>query len=126
MSFIVQVSDGWCDHLNIFGNDYDTKDRTFVRVYVHVDDLAIAFISASNRNKLNRFDIFNVGVEKSITALELLNKFKEISGMPIKFRYLAHRDGDLSAYYAVSSKAFKKTDWQPEINIKKIYEDTWR
>ena len=55
-----------------------------------------------------------------------MSKFEEISGVPIKFKYLPRRDGDLSAFWADPSKAFKKMSWKPERNIKNICEDTWR
>jgi UDP-glucose 4-epimerase len=59
------------------------------------------------------------------TVLELVSKYKEISGVPIKFKYSPRRNGDLAAFSADSSKAFEMMSWKPERNIKKICEDTW-
>ena len=126
MPFIAQVADGRREYLNIFGNDYDTSDGTGARDYIHVVDLALAHISALYQNKLDKFEILNIGVGKSTTVFELLKKFEKVSGATIKFKYLPRRDGDLSAFWADSSKAFKKMNWQPVRNIKKICEDTWR
>ena len=126
MPYIAQVADGRCEYLNIFGNDYDTADGTGARDYIHVVDLALAHTSAFNQNKLDRFEVLNIGAGKSTTVLELVSKFEEISGVPIKFKYLPRREGDLAAFWADSSKAFEKTSWKPERNIKKICEDTWR
>jgi len=125
MPYIAQVADGRREHLNVFGNDYETADGTGARDYIHVVDLALAHIGALNQNKLNKFEILNVGAGKSTTVLELLKKFEETSGVTINFKYLPRRDGDLAAFWADSSKAFEKIDWQPERNIKKICEDTW-
>ena len=75
---------------------------------------------------LNKFEIYNIGAGKSTTVLELVNKFEKISGVPIKFKYLPRREGDLPAFWADSSKALEKMGWQPERSIKKICEDTWR
>jgi len=75
---------------------------------------------------LNKFEILNIGVGKSTTVLELLKKFEKTSGIKIKFKYLPRREGDLAAFWADSSKAFTKMNWQPEGNINKICEDTWR
>jgi UDP-glucose 4-epimerase len=125
MPFIAQVADGRREYLNIFGNDYDTSDGTGARDYIHVVDLALAHISALNQSKLDKFEILNIGVGKSTTVFELLKKFEEVSGVAIEFKYLPRRDGDLSAFWADSSKAIEKMDWQPERNIKKICEDTW-
>jgi UDP-glucose 4-epimerase len=126
MPYIAQVADGRREHLNIFGNDYDTSDGTGARDYIHVVDLALAHISALNQNKLNKFEVLNIGGEKSTTVLELIKSFEDTSGVPIKSKYLPRREGDLAVFWADSSKAFEKTNWKPERNIKKICEDTWR
>ena len=126
MPYIAQVADGRRDHLNIFGNDYDTSDGTGARDYIHVVDLALAHIGALNQSKLDKFEVLNIGGGKSTTVLELIKSFEETSGIPIKFKYLPRRDGDLAAFWANSSKASEKMSWKPERNIKKICEDTWR
>ena len=126
MPYIAQVADGRREHLNIFGNDYETSDGTGARDYIHVVDLALAHVSSLNRNKFDRFEVLNIGAGKSTTVLELVSKFEEISGVPIKFKYLPRREGDLAAFWANSSKASEKMSWKPERNIKKICEDTWR
>ena len=124
--YIAQVADGRREYLNIFGNDYETADGTGARDYIHVVDLALAHIGALNKNKLDRFEVLNIGSGKSTTVLELVSKFEEISGVPIKFKYLPRREGDLTAFWADSSKAFETISWKTERNIKNICEDTWR
>jgi len=126
MPYIAQVADGRREYLNIFGNDYDTGDGTGARDYIHVVDLALADISALNQNKLDRFEVLNIGAGKITTVLELVSKFEEISGVPIKFKYLPRREGDLAAFWADSSKAFEMMSWKTERNIKNICVDTWR
>jgi UDP-glucose 4-epimerase len=126
MPYIAQVADGRREYLNIFGNDYDTADGTGARDYIHVVDLALAHTSVLNQNKLDRFEVLNIGAGKSTTVLELVSKFEEISGVPIKFTYLPRREGDLAAFWADSLKSSEKMSWKPEKNIKKICEDTWR
>ena len=126
MPYIAQVADGRREHLNIFGNDYETVDGTGARDYIHVVDLALAHTRALNQNKLDKFEVLNIGAGKSTTVLELIKSFEKTSGVTIKFKYLPRREGDLAAFWADSSKAFDKTSWKPEKNIKKICEDTWR
>jgi UDP-glucose 4-epimerase len=126
MPYIAQVADGRHEYLNIFGNDYDTSDGTGSRDYIHVVDLALAHTSALSQNELNKFEIFNIGGGMGTTVLELVSKFEEISGVPIKFKYLPRREGDLAAFWADSSKAFERMSWKPKRNIKMICEDTWR
>ena len=126
MPYIAQVADGRREHLNIFGNDYDTPDGTGARDYIHVVDLALAHTGALDQSKLDKFEILNIGRGKSTTVIELIKSFEETCGVPIKFRYSPRRDGDLAAFWANSSKASEKMSWKPERNIKKICEDTWR
>ena len=126
MPYIAQVADGRREHLNIFGSDYETADGTGARDYIHVIDLALAHISALNKNELNNFEILNIGGGIGTTVLELVSKFEEISGVPIKFKYLPRREGDLAAFWADSSKAFEIMSWKTERNIKNMCEDTWR
>ena len=76
MPYIAQVADGRREHLNIFGNDYETADGTGARDYIHVVDLALAHTSALNQNKLNKFEILNIGGGKSTTVLELIKSLK--------------------------------------------------
>ena len=126
MPYIAQVADGRREYLSIFGNDYETADGTGARDYVHVVDLALAHISALNQNKLNNFEILNIGGGKGTTVFELLKTFEKTCGISIKFKYLPRRDGDLAAFWANSSKSYEKMRWKPERNINKICEDTWR
>ena len=126
MPYIAQVANGRREYLNIFGNDYETIDGTGARDYIHVVDLALAHTSALNQNKMNNFEILNIGGGKGTTVFELLKIFEETCGISIKFKHLPRRDGDLAAFWANSSKAFEKMSWKPEKNIKNICEDTWR
>ena len=126
MPYIAQVADGRRENLNIFGNDYETADGTGARDYIHVVDLAHAHTFALSQNKLNKFEVLNIGGGKSTTVLELLKSFEEAADVSIEFGYLPRRNGDLDAFWADFSKASEKMDWQPERNIKKICQDTWR
>ena len=126
MPYIAQVADGRREYLNIFGNDYDTSDGTGARDYIHVVDLAHAHMCALSQNKLNKFEVLNIGAGKSTTVLELLKNFEDITGVTINFKYLPRRLGDLAVFWADSSKAFEIMSWKTERNIKNICEDTWR
>ena len=65
MPYIAQVADGRREHLNIFGNDYETADGTGARDYIHVVDLALAHIGALNQSKLDKFEVLNIGGGKA-------------------------------------------------------------
>ena len=68
--------------------------------------------------------MLNIGGGKGTSVLDLIKSFENVCGVPIKFKYLPRRDGDLAAFWVDTSKAFKKMNWQQERNIKKICEDT--
>jgi len=126
MPYIAQVADGRREHLNIFGDDYETGDGTGARDYIHVVDLALAHLCALNQSKLDKFETLNIGGGKSTTVLELIKSFEDTSGVTIKFKYSPRRDGDLDAFWANPSKSFEKMGWKAERNTEQICEDTWR
>ena len=72
---------------------------TSARDYIHVVDLALAYISALNQDKLERLEIFNIGGGKNTTVFEFLKEFEETSGVTIKFKYLPRRKGNLAVFW---------------------------
>ena len=108
MPYIAQVADGRREHLNIFGNDYETADGTGARDYIHVVDLALAHISALNQNKLDKFEDIKYWRGKSTTVLELVKSFEETSGVTIKFKYLPRREETLLPFGQILQKHLKK------------------
>lgn len=98
----------------IFGNDYKTPDGTCIRDYIHVDDLADAHIKALNliKTKSKNF-IFNLGLGKGFSNLELVKTVEKISKKKIKIVYGARRPGDPDKLIANPAKAHKELHWQP-------------
>ena len=126
MPYIAQVADGRLNHLNIFGNDYDTSDGTGARDYIHVVDLADAHIKALHcQLKLDSFEVLNIGNGEGITVLELLSSFQRATGVSIKYKVSSRRDGDLPAFWADTSLAFEKLAWRPQFTIDQMCKDTW-
>jgi len=127
MPFIAQVAVGRQDKLKIFGNNYETKDGTGARDYIHVVDLAKAHIQALvNLPTLEAFNLLNIGCGKSITVLELVKYFELASGRKINFDIVNARHGDLPNFWANPSRALKLIDWEAEFNVEKMCEDIWR
>ena len=125
MPFIAQVAVGKREHLNIFGNDYDTLDGTGARDYIHVVDLAYAHIQALHcQSSLETFEVLNIGNGEGITVLELI--FERASGVSIKYKLSHRRNGDLPAFWANASLAFEKLAWRPQLTVDQMCEDTWR
>ena len=127
MPFISQIASGQREYLQIFGNDYETKDGTGARDYIHVVDLANAHIKTLHcQDELNSYDVLNIGNGKAITVLELIDSFQCVSGISVKYQIAPRREGDLPAFWANTSRAQKKLAWKPQLTINHMCKDTWR
>jgi UDP-glucose 4-epimerase len=126
MPFISQVASGRREYVKIFGSDYETKDGTGERDYIHVVDLANAHIKTLHcQPSLQPFEVLNIGNGNRITVLELIDSFQRASGISIKHQLFPRRDGDLPAFWANASRAFEKLAWKPQFTIDQMCEDTW-
>ncbi len=112
---IKEVLEGQRDHLDIYGNDYDTKDGTPVRDYIHISDLADGHISALKRviDTENSFEIFNLGCGNGVTVMELKNIFEDFTNQTIPYEMQGRRRGDAPVSYADITKAEKVLGWHP-------------
>jgi len=127
MPFISQVAVGKLDRLNIFGNDYPTKDGTGVRDYIHVVDLAKGHICALDKlNESSGLIIHNLGTGKGYSVLEMLSSFEKASGKKINYQIVERRDGDVAICCADASKAKIELGWQAEKDLDVMCEDTWK
>ena len=129
MPFITQTAAGIRSELKVFGNDYNTKDGTAVRDYVHVMDLAEAHVKTldymmANKNA-ERWEAFNLGTGKGFSVLEIINTFEAISGKKIKFTFTNRREGDVPELYASSAHAEKKLKWKPHRGLKEMIHSSW-
>lgn len=100
----------------VFGDDYDTKDGTCVRDYIHVCDLANAHLSALEYINDNDSEIFNVGYGNGFSVKEVINATKKVSGVDFKVLNSPRRQGDPAVLIANSSKLRQKTNWKPEFD----------
>ena len=127
MPYISQVAIGRRDHLEIFGNDYNTLDGTGLRDYIHIVDLARAHTaSIDSIKKLDPFEIINIGSGNGVTVLQLVNSFKKISGKDIPIKYVSRRKGDLDSCWADPSYALDRLGWKSRFSIEEMCRDTWR
>ncbi|MBI3502909.1 MAG: UDP-glucose 4-epimerase GalE [Bacteroidetes bacterium] len=127
---IMQKAIGLSKEFSIFGDDYNTRDGTCIRDYVHVSDIAHAHVLALNylfekRNKSN-YEIFNLGTGKGVTVLEALKAFNRVSGKKLRYDIAPRRKGDVEAIYSDSSKAEKLLGWKPQYNIEQMMESAWK
>ena len=125
---ILQTATGKRDHISIFGTDYNTKDGTCVRDYIHVTDLAQAHILAV-QYLVNggKSDIFNLGNGVGFTVKEVIEKAKEVTGKDIKVVEEGRRAGDPAVLIASSDKAKKVLGWCPEYDsLDTIISTAWK
>ena len=124
---IMEVACGMRDRLKVFGSDYDTRDGTCIRDYVHVTDLATAHVKAleyiSTRNESLKV---NLGSEKGVTVKEMLEAARRITGKEIPADYVERRAGDPACLYATSAYAREKLNWVPvHSDVDTLISSTW-
>ena len=113
--------------LNVFGDDYNTKDGTGIRDYIHVTDVAKAHIKAFEYLGNNNGDlILNLGTGKGYSVLEIINKVKTISGINFNYRVTGRRTGDVDTLVANVDKARKLLDWETKhSDLENIITTSW-
>ena len=123
MPYIIKVALHELPELSIFGNDYDTKDGTCLRDYIHVVDLAKGHLAAINA--LNPgFKAYNLGTGHPMSVLELVHAFEQVSGQPLPHRFAPRRAGDLPEFYADPSLANQELNWQATLTLNDAIKDT--
>lgn len=104
----------------IFGDDYDTKDGSCIRDYIHIEDLTSAHLSVLRYLQNNDSNIFNVGYGTGFSVKEVVAAAKEVSGVDFKVEIGARREGDPACLIANSDKLKTLTDWKPVKNDLKL------
>lgn len=128
MPYISQVAVGKLEKLHVFGADYDTKDGTCIRDFIHVVDLAKGHVKALDyfeNNNTGEVLRLNLGTGKGYTVLELINTFQKVSGKNIPYDVIERRTGDIAVSYASAELAKKKIDWSATHNLEDMCRDTW-
>ena len=124
---ILQVPNGKREFISVFGDDYDTKDGTCVRDYIHVCDLAQAHIKAVEYLAAgNESNIFNLGNGVGFTVNEVIETARKVTGHPIPAKVEARRAGDPATLIASSAKAKEILKWNPQhADLEEIIQDAW-
>jgi UDP-glucose 4-epimerase len=111
------------EYLKVFGDDYDTRDGTCIRDFIHVVDLANAHIACLD--KFDGINIINVGTGKGTTVMEFINAFKDGLNVEIPYKILERREGDVVESYCNNEKAKEVLRWNAIKNINDICKDSW-
>lgn len=125
---ILQVPNKQRASISIFGDDYNTKDGTCIRDYIHVTDLAQAHILAVEYlMKGNESNIFNLGNGVGFTVKEVIETARKVTGDPIKAEIVPRRAGDPAVLIASSEKAKSVLGWKPEhADLEEIIASAWK
>jgi UDP-glucose 4-epimerase len=127
MPFITQVAVGQREFLSIFGKDYPTFDGTGVRDYIHVVDLAQGHLAALNYLQEQQTSItVNLGTGRGVSVQELADTFARVTGVPLPYRFVDRRPGDVAACYADTRLAQKALGWQAQLGVERMCLDAWR
>lgn len=126
MPFIAQVAVGKRQELSVFGNDYDTVDGTGVRDYIHVVDLALGHIKALEKIANTKgVHTYNLGSGQGTSVLELVQAFEKVNGIPVPYKIIERRPGDVATCFANADKALAELNWKTEKTIEDMCKDTW-
>ncbi len=126
MPYIAQVAIGKRKALQIFGNDYETRDGTGERDYIHVTDLAKAHIAALiHKSETDSFDVYNVGTGQGTTVKELLAAYANVVGRELPSETVPRRPGDVVCSIASPKKANGAFNWSAKLSVHDATASSW-
>jgi UDP-glucose 4-epimerase len=126
--YITQTAIGKRKELSVFGNDYDTRDGSCIRDFIHVCDVADAHVAALKFLKQKQtFDTyrFNVGTGRGSSVLELIHAFEQVTGVKLPWKIAERRQGDVIEIYANTDLAQNELQWQARRDIHQAMRDAW-
>lgn len=127
---ITQTAIGKIDQLTVYGDDYETRDGSCIRDYVHVSDIAAAHTLAlkyliKNKNQ-SPVSVFNLGTGNGVSVLEAINTFEKVSGKKLNYKIGPRRPGDVVAVYSDNSYAINELGWQPAYSLEDMMDTAWK
>lgn len=127
LPYVSKVASGKLECLSVFGNDYDTKDGTGVRDYIHVVDLAIGHIKALE--KLNKegkgLFIYNLATGTGYSVLDIINTFEKVNNVKVNYKIVNRRPGDIAACYSDPTKAKEELGFVATKTLEDMCCDLW-
>lgn len=120
MPYIIGVIKSNYPHLSVFGNDYDTKDGTCIRDFIHVTDLATGHLAALklfDSEKSQNFHVYNLGTSHPHSVLDIIKAMQRVSDKEIPLAIAPRREGDVPVCYADASLAYEELGWKAVYDI---------
>ena len=127
MPYITRVAAGKLQELSIFGNDYNTKDGTGVRDYIHVVDLAKGHLLALNKleKEGSGIYIYNLGTGTGYSVLDIVETFKKVNNVDVPYKIAPRREGDIAMCYSDPTKAKNELGFVCEKTLEDMCRDGW-
>jgi UDP-glucose 4-epimerase len=129
MPYVVKVASGEYQNVQVFGNDYETKDGTGIRDYIHVVDLAKGHTAALKFcwEKINStfLEVFNLGDGRGTSVMEMIQTMEKASGKSVPFEITERRPGDLPVVFCNPKKAKELLGWKTERTVFDMCKDLW-
>ena len=126
---ITQTAIGKLPKMQVHGNDYETRDGSCIRDYIHVCDIAHAHTLAMQysikNNQVNHCEIFNLGTGNGITVLEAIQAFEKVAGIKLNYEIGPRRSGDIVAIYANNDYAVQKLGWTCQYDLDEMMRTAW-
>ena len=122
---VLRAAAGERDHITVFGTDYDTRDGTAVRDYIHVEDLGAAHLLALDRVQPGAHRVFNLGTGDGYTVREVIEAARRVTGREIPVREEGRRAGDPPQLVASNARARAELGWAPERGLDAMIADAW-
>lgn len=126
---ITQTAIGKLDTMHVYGDDYDTRDGSCIRDYIHVCDIAhahtLALQYSIKNNQVKSCEVFNLGTGNGITVLEAIKAFEKVAGVSLNYKIGPRRAGDIVAIYANNDFAVKKLGWEVKYSLEDMMRTAW-
>jgi len=126
---ITQTAIGKLPKMQVHGADYDTRDGSCIRDYIHVCDIAhahtLAIQYSMKNNQPNSCEVFNLGTGNGITVLEAIHAFEKVSGVKLNYEIGPRRAGDIVSIYANNDHAVKQLGWHCKYDLEDMMRTAW-
>jgi UDP-glucose 4-epimerase len=127
---IAQAAAGLLPSITVFGTNYETRDGSCIRDFIHVCDIAhahtLALQYAESSMENTNYQVFNLGTGNGISVLEVIHTFEKVNNLKLNIEYASRRDGDVVSVYANNDKAAKYLKWIPKYNLSDMLSTAWQ
>jgi UDP-glucose 4-epimerase len=130
LPIITQTAIGQLKEMTVFGKNYDTRDGSCIRDYIHVSDIATAHIKAFNlletQKTAKNYTVFNLGTGNGVSVFEAIHSFEKVSGKKLNYKVGEKRAGDVGAIYSDTALSEKELGWKTKYTLDEMMESAWK